>query len=82
MSNKRLDDELFNIYIQDGKTILASLREIYELGKADAVDEALMQCTYSKPLNNEEYDKGFEDGVALVRKRLKKMQKEKENERV
>ena len=48
--------------------------------RADAIEEALMLCTYSKQLNNEEYDKGFDDGVALVRKRLKQMQKEVENE--
>lgn len=58
--------------------------EIYSMGeedgRADTLDEALMLCTYSRQLNNEEYGKGFDDGVALVRKRLKQMQKVKVNE--
>lgn len=33
------DDELFNIYFQDDKTIIASLRDVYEQGIADAIDE-------------------------------------------
>ena len=48
--------------------------------RADAIDEALMLCTYSNQPNNEEYDKGFDDGVALVRRRLRQMQKGTEND--
>lgn len=39
MSNKCLDDELYDIYIQDGKQIIESLREIYDKGRADAIEE-------------------------------------------
>lgn len=41
--------------------------------RADVINEALTLCTYSRQLNDEEYDKGFEDGVALVRRRLRQM---------
>lgn len=39
MSNKCLDDELFDIYIEDAKTVIESLREIYEKGRADVIGE-------------------------------------------
>ena len=34
---KCLDDELYDIYIEDGKQVIESLREIYEKGKRDAL---------------------------------------------
>lgn len=39
MSDKCLDDELYDIYIEDGKQIIESLREIYEKGRADVIKE-------------------------------------------
>lgn len=35
MDNKCLDDELLDIYCQDGQTVLGSLRETYQKGRAD-----------------------------------------------
>ena len=37
--SKCLDDELYDIYIEDGKQVIESLREIYDKGRADAIDE-------------------------------------------
>lgn len=33
------DDELFDLYMQDNKTILSSLRKIYNKGRAEAIKE-------------------------------------------
>lgn len=41
---KTLDDELFDIYCKDGKTIIGSLREIYEKGRADTISEIITLC--------------------------------------
>lgn len=40
---KTLDDELFDIYCQDGKTVIASLREIYEKGRSDKYQEIISE---------------------------------------
>ena len=70
MSNKRLDDELFNIYIQDGKTILASLREIYDKGKADGYNKGFMDGVndtserFKSSAYRQEYDSELLDKVA------------------
>lgn len=46
MSDKCLDDELYDIYIQDGNQIIECLREIYEKGRADAIDEYLKKVEF------------------------------------
>lgn len=51
MGNKCLDDELYDIYIEDGKQVIESLREIYEKGKADAIEE--FAHTLKEAFNNE-----------------------------
>lgn len=37
--SKCLDDELYDIYIEEGKQVIESLREIYDKGRADAIDK-------------------------------------------
>lgn len=35
------DDELFDLYLKENATILTSLRECYEQGRTDAIDECI-----------------------------------------
>lgn len=46
------DDELFDLYLQENTTIIASLRAIYEKGKAagrtDAIDECIKKLAESE----------------------------------
>ncbi len=41
MNNKCLDDELHDIFVQGRKHIMVCLREIYEKGKAEMLDEVI-----------------------------------------
>lgn len=54
--SKCLDDELYDIYIEDGKQIIESLREIYEKGRADAINELADVVCCSSAFTNMQKD--------------------------